>query len=187
MNRWRDIVVLLMISVTAGLCLSVVHISTSERIEEMKRRELQNALKQVLPFMTSNYEKVLHVYHGETVTIYSVTKCGEIQGAAVEMVTNEGFSGNIIFLMGVDRYGKIVGFYLLDHKETPGLGTKASDRRFWGQFIGQDLNRYTFKVKKDMGDVDAITSATITSRAISHAMEKGLRIFHDFLNTRSDV
>ena len=82
--------------------------------------------------------------------------------------------------MGVDAKGEITGFQIIESKETPGLGTKAADQKFWGQFIGRTLENFKFKVKKDGGDVDAITASTITSRAVTHAMEKGLRIFQAY-------
>jgi len=187
MKGFKDVIILFLIAAIAGACLSFVYISTKERIAEVKRKELQAALKKVLPFLKDEHTKIDYKYEDETVSIYSVEEDGAFKGAALKMISSEGFSGNITFLMGVNNDNKITGFYMLDHKETPGLGTKAAKKKFWGQFINKSLNTFKFKVTKDKGDVEAITAATITSRAISTAMGKGLRIFQQYQNSRGEI
>ncbi len=183
MKGFKDVIILLLISVFVGLSLSVVYTATKDRIAEVKQQELQSALKKVVPFLKDEYKEETipdEKSDKDPYTLYAVNENGQFRGAAIKMHTNEGYSGRIEFLMGVDHEGKIIGFCMLDQKETPGLGTKAASEGFWGQFIGKSLDNFKFKVKKDAGDVDAITAATITSRAVTHAMEKGLAIFKQY-------
>jgi H+/Na+-translocating ferredoxin:NAD+ oxidoreductase subunit G len=184
MKELKDVFILVLITVIAGACLSFVYISTAERIAEVRRMELQAAIKKVLPFLQESYEEIEMNLDGKKIPVYIVEENGALRGAAIRMVTSQGYGGDIVFLMGVDVAGEITGFYLLEHKETPGLGTKAASEKFWGQFIGKSASNFSFKVKKDKGDVEAITAATITSRAITHAMAKGLDLFRQYQSSR---
>lgn len=178
MKGFKDVIILVLISTIAGLCLSLVYNMTAAKIEATKEAEVQAALVNVAPFMKDKPGKPdAFEFNGETIPIYNMTDAGSPIGAALQITTPEGFSGNIIFLMGVDASGAITGFQILESKETPGLGTKAAEKDFWGQFVGKTLSNYSFKVKKDGGNVDAITASTITSRAVSHALEKGLQAY----------
>lgn len=180
MKGFRDVIILFLIATISGLCLSVVYTGTKTTIEQAKARELEEALKKVASFITGDYSTIQFDYQGEKIPVYVPADNPSGGGAGLEITTSEGFSGNIRFLMGVSAEGKITGFQILESKETPGLGSKASDESFWGQFIGKSLNTYRFMVRKDGGDVDAITASTITSRAITHAMEKGLTVYQAY-------
>jgi electron transport complex protein RnfG len=98
-------------------------------------------------------------------------------GLAVNTSSEKGFSGHIGIMAGLDTLGNITGYEVLDHKETPGLGSKMGD---WfrnsekpGQnVIGKNPAAMKFEVKKDGGDIDAITASTISSRAFLEAMVK---------------
>ncbi|MBN1295993.1 RnfABCDGE type electron transport complex subunit G [bacterium] len=181
MKGFKDVIILILISTISGFCLSLVYAKTQAKIEAVKQESVRTALKNVADFMTDDPKKVdFEFSETETIPIYDVTINGEHLGAALEITTPEGFSGNIVFLMGVNQRGEITGFQILDAKETPGLGTKAADKAFWGQFVGRSLDTMTFKVKKDGGDVDAITASTITSRAVTHALEKGLKAYQAY-------
>ncbi|HPQ41090.1 MAG TPA: RnfABCDGE type electron transport complex subunit G [bacterium] len=186
MKGFKDVIILVLITTIAGFCLSLVYSVTQAKIEEAKQAGVRAALKNVADFMTDDPREITYEYTGTdgskiTVPIYDVTQDGHHLGAALQMTTSEGFAGEIKFLMGVDATGAITGFQILESKETPGLGSKASDKDvFWGQFVGQTLDSMTFKVRKDGGDVDAITASTITSRAITHALEKGLKVYHAY-------
>lgn len=177
MKGFKDVIILFLITLISGLCLSLVYNGTQAKIEEARSLEVENALKNVAPFITGGFELVPFDYNGENIPIYKPSGDSGIGGAGLKIRTSEGFGGDIVFLMGVDAEGKITGFQIIESKETPGLGTKAADRAFWGQFVGRALDNFKFKVKKDGGDVDAITASTITSRAVTHAMEKGLQVY----------
>jgi len=186
MKGFKDVIILVLITTIAGFCLSLVYTVTQAKIEASKQAEISEALKNVAPFMTDSPE--VHTFDYDNaravktpVTIYDVVKNGNHLGAALKLTTPEGYAGDITFLMGVNAGGAITGFEILETRETPGLGAKASDKDiFWGQFVGKTLDSMDFRVKKDGGDVDAITASTITSRAITHALEEGLKIYNAY-------
>ncbi len=178
----KDVVILVLIAAISGLLLSGTFTSTEEDIAAAQEAYKQQGLRAVMPFMENTYNTKSHSYDGQTATIYTVEKDGVFQGAALELKTKEGYGGWIRFLLGVDPEKKITGLYILQHSETPGLGSKAAEEKWWGQFVGKFKPDFNFQVKKDGGDVEAITASTITSRAIANAINAGLDLYEDFLN-----
>jgi len=102
-----------------------------------------------------------------------------VAGAAFQVVAPDGYSGNIYIMMGVFPDGKLGGIEILSHAETPGLGNLIEEEEWKGIFRGRSLEDTNFKVKKDGGDIDQLTGATISPRAVSGAVEKGLVWFRD--------
>lgn len=94
--------------------------------------------------------------------------CGE-EGYTAEGRSNEGYGGDIVLMVGFKKDKKtVISYKVLQATETPGLGMKLKTPEFSGQFSGKDGS--ALKVKKDGGDIEAITSATITSRAVCKAI-----------------
>ena len=112
---------------------------------------------------------------GEKLTCYPATKSGESMGVAVKTWTMDGFSGLIRLMVGFDKSGNIINISVLEQKETPGLGTKMGDAEFKNQYNGKNPETNNLSVKKDGGEVDAITAATISSRAFSDAVERAYK------------
>ena len=104
---------------------------------------------------------------------------GEPIGVAVESAS-QGFSGDVKILVGLDKEGTIKGYTILEHAETPGLGARAVD---WfqkdqkGDIIGQQPSKGKLTVSKDGGQIDAITAATITSRAFLKAVNNAYEVY----------
>ena len=143
---------------------------TKEPIEAAAAEKTKTAISQVLPhFETVEYEENLHYY-----TAYD----GEqVVGYAIES-TAVGFGGNLTLMVGITPDGVVYNTSVLSHSETPGLGAKCStDTRFMDQWRGFDPSVKVLSVKKDGGDVDAITASTITSRAYTLAVENALKVF----------
>lgn len=94
--------------------------------------------------------------------------CGE-EGYTAEGRSGEGYGGDIVLMVGFKKDKKtVISYKVLQASETPGLGMKLKTPEFAGQFSGKDGS--ALKVKKDGGDIEAITSATITSRAVCKAI-----------------
>jgi electron transport complex protein RnfG len=94
--------------------------------------------------------------------------CGE-EGYTAEGRSGEGYGGDIVLMVGFKKDKKtVISYKVLQAAETPGLGMKLKTPEFSGQFSGKDGS--ALKVKKDGGDIEAITSATITSRAVCKAI-----------------
>ena len=180
MKGFRDVIILCLIATVSGVCLSVVYNSTKDIIEEAKARELEEAVQNVAAFLIGEREEIEFEHDGKTFDFYVPADNPKAGGAAVRVTTSEGYSGDITFLMGVDSDGVVTGFQILESRETPGLGSKATEESFWGQFVGKSLETFQFAVKSDGGDVDAITASTVTSRAIAEALEKGLQAYRAY-------
>jgi electron transport complex protein RnfG len=112
-------------------------------------------------------------------TFYYASKNNEVLGAAVKAYTMKGFSGRIELMVGFLNDGTINNTAVLSHKETPGLGDKMDIKKsdFSVQFRGKNPATFKLKVTKDKGDVDAITAATISSRAFCDAVQRGYDTF----------
>ena len=115
-------------------------------------------------------------YDGDSLRIYPAKKGDELVGVAVESSTKKGFGGEIKVVVGFDPDGKLINYSVQKHSETPGLGSKMQD---WFRtdknkqsVIGRTLTEDGLKVSKDGGDVDAITAATISSRAFLDAINR---------------
>ncbi|MEZ3561764.1 RnfABCDGE type electron transport complex subunit G [Duncaniella sp.] len=164
------------ITVVAAAALAGVYTATKEPIAQAKAEKQKSAIGQVLPeihFNNNPADEAAEVtVDGETVTVFPARQDGELVGMAVESHDANGFSGLITVMYGFDPSGNIRGFAVMQHAETPGLGSKMDE---WFSnpahtVIGLNANSANLTVSKDGGDVDAITAATISSRAFLRAL-----------------
>lgn len=172
--------VLSSITLIAGFILSYVYSQTKEKILIAQEEKSQESIKQVLslPYNNNPFESVVtYADEEENLALFPAFQDSLFQGAAVKSFSKRGYSGKVWIMIGFTQKGEILKINVLEHKETPGLGTKMDLDEFKGQFIGKNPETYHLKVKKDGGDVDAITAATISSRAFSDAVERAHRIF----------
>ncbi len=108
---------------------------------------------------------------GDSLDVYPAKKDNEIVGYGVKSYSKKGYSGQIVLAVGFKPDGTIYNITVLEQKETPGLGTKMTQAFFRDQFIDKNPASFRLKVKKDGGQVDAITAATISSRAFCDAVQ----------------
>jgi len=173
------VVTLFLVTAIAALALGGVYTVTKEPIALAKQKKLEAAIKAVLPdFDTINIKKEADD-SGDSLTFYFADKAGKQVGVAVETYTNKGFGGRIDLMVGFLNDGTISNTAVLSHKETPGLGDKMNKSKsaFSDQFNGKNPANFKLVVKKDGGDVDAITAATISSRAFCDAMQRAYNTF----------
>jgi electron transport complex protein RnfG len=166
---------LTIISLVASACLGFVYEFTKKPIELSILNKKLNAIKLVVPEFNNNPSDEmfrLPTGAGDSLDIYPAKKDGVVVGYAVNTYTKKGFSGNISLMTGFKPDGTIINISVLEQKETPGLGTKMTDSSFRDQFNGKNPSEFTLKVKKDGGQVDAITAATISSRAFCDAVQR---------------
>ena len=110
-------------------------------------------------------------------------------GTAIETFTNKGFSGKIKLMVGFLPNGNIHKIEVLEHAETPGLGDKMEVEKgdkFPKQFLGKNPASYKLSVSRDGGDVDAITAATISSRAYCDAVQTAYNVFIKKMEEKSN-
>lgn len=169
-------IALFVITAVAGLALSAVYSVTKEPIAISQKAKINNAIKMVIPEFETIADTVLMPQDGkDSIRIHRLLKGTENSGIAVETYTDKGFSGRFSLMVGFAPDGSISNIEVLEHKETPGLGTKMALPAFKDQFKGLKLSELPgekLKVKKDGGSVDAITAATISSRAFCDAVNR---------------
>lgn len=183
----RLVLALTLITSGAGLILSMVESVTREPIAEQRRLETLRALQAVLPPADNSPDSdtVLLVTgqdkRGRDVvrTFFRGRQGSELSGVAFKVVAPDGYSGNINVMVGVDPEGTVAGIEILSHSETPGLGDKIALPVFKKIFVGKNLLNADWRVKKDGGEFDQITGATISPRAVVGAVRKGLEFFRD--------
>lgn len=173
-------IALFVITAIAGLAMSVVYSVTKEPIAASQRAKINNAIKMVIPEFESISDTVIMPETGkDSIKVHRLLKGTENSGNAIETYTDDGFSGRFTLMVGFMPDGSISNIEVLEHKETPGLGTKMAVPAFKDQFKGlkiDDLPGGKLKVKKDGGSVDAITAATISSRAFCDAVNRANEI-----------
>ena len=171
------------VTIVAAALLAGVYSVTEEPIEAAKLSKQVEAVKAVTPAFDNDpvSEAVELTPSGESVAlkVFPARKEGKLVGAAIESYSSAGFSGDIRLIYGFDAEGNITGFAVMQHAETPGLGSKMDE---WFSnpahtVIGLNANTANLTVSKDGGDVDAITAATITSRAFLDALNRAHDVF----------
>lgn len=176
------VLVLFAITLIASVAVGYVQMLTAEPIKKAKEEKQTQAIREVIPgeFNNNPTEKPTIIEKdGGQIEIYDATKDGKLIGKAVKTFTNNGFAGKIAIMVGFYPNGKIFNYAILEAQETPGLGTKMS---FWfqkgnkGDITGLNPAEKTLTVSKDGGNVDAITAATITSRAFLDAINRAASV-----------
>jgi electron transport complex protein RnfG len=164
-----------LIALVSSALLGFVYEFTKEPIALSNLNKKLNAIKQVVPEFTNNPNDEMYrlpTGEGDSLEIYPAKKDDAIVGYAVNTYTSKGFSGNISLMAGFKPDGTIINITVLEQKETPGLGTKMTESEFKDQFNDKNPSEFKLKVKKDGGPVDAITAATISSRAFCDAVQR---------------
>ena len=159
-NILKMAVILATFCALSAWALSYVYLFTRPQIELYARNALQKSLKEVLPGADSFTEKN-GIYYG--------TRQGSLIGFAVP-ATRRGYSSEINLLAGININGQIAGLKVLSQNETPGLGVNILKPSFLEQFNDKTINDPLVPKK----DIDAITGATISTRAVCEAVRQAL-------------
>jgi electron transport complex protein RnfG len=169
------------ISLVASAGVGYVYRITKAPIEAAAEANKKAALGEVLPAFDATAPTELTLDE-IPVVVYTATQGGQTVGYAVETATRQGFSGEFSLMVGFTPEGKVFGVKVLEHAETPGLGDKMTKpgNPLFASFEGRNPSEMTLAVKKDGGDVDALTAATITSKAYVDAVS---RAFNAMLKT----
>jgi Na+-translocating ferredoxin:NAD+ oxidoreductase subunit G len=171
---------LVLISMGMSAALAFVYLKTKGPIETASRQKEINAIKQVVPEFDN--DPATAKTEAEGIVIYKLEKHNKPVGFAVKTFTDKGFGGHFEIMAGFLPDGSVYNVAVLQHKETPGLGTKMTDQKFSSQFLGKNPADFKLRVKKDGGEVDAITAATVSSRAYCDALQRAydhLKLTHD--------
>lgn len=183
----KDALVLLIITLVAGAALGLVYEVTKDPIAigaEKAKQEAYAAVFADATFeedsnVTAKVKELGQTYDGALVTEVLVAKGsdGSVAGYVMSLTAKEGYGGAITLTMGVKADGTITGLTVLDASETAGLGAKCKEPEFQSQFPGK--HGPDMVVVKGGGaketEIDAISGATITSKAITKAVNAGLK------------
>jgi electron transport complex protein RnfG len=183
----------LAISFFAVVCAAVIaitQVSTQSRIVDNEREYQARALYEIVSrdtidndLLEDTFEiKVPELGHEQLVSGYRARLEGKVTTVILPVTAPDGYSGNISLIVGINRDGTLAGVRVLSHKETPGLGDKVETKKsdwilsFAGkQKTGSDDSNWA--VKKDGGQFDQFTGATITPRAVVNAVGRALDFF----------
>lgn len=181
-SAFNMVVVLVSVAVFSALVLSCVYQLTLKPIKQAQNARELNAIKEVIygDFANNPFEEGHQIVtdHGKgKVDLYPARdENGKIIGVAVKTYSNNGFGGRIELMLGLMVDGTINKYKVIKHKETPGLGSKITESKFSDQFHGKNPGKKKiFKVKQDGGELDAVTAATISSRAVVDAIKRGYK------------
>ena len=187
----RSAVVLAVAAILAVGVVAVVNDRARPQIEASRRAEQLRQLTAVLGDVAYDNDPLTDTLlvrdleslgTAETLTAHRVRRGGEPIAVLLNAVAPDGYTGALRLLVAIDAHGRLIGVRVLEHRETPGLGDFVEERRTdWiHQFDGRSLDvppPPRWQVRKDGGDFDQYTGATITSRAVIHAVRDALTYF----------
>ncbi|MCE0492967.1 electron transport complex subunit RsxG [Vibrio salinus] len=176
--------------VSTGL-VAITQYLTQDQITHQERKQLLSVLSQVIPENAYNNDlykactlvSLPYLKNAPMVHAYIAKKDGTINGMAIESIAPDGYNGKIKLIIGINNRGIITGTRVLSQNETPGLGDKIDLRvsnwilNFTGKYLTPE-NESTWHVRKDGGQFDQFTGATITPRAVVKAVKHTLEFVH---------
>lgn len=181
------------IGVVAGGLLGGMYAITKKPIEDAEKKQLTASIAEVAPAFDNSPEEDRDTIkiEGKDFVIYPAMEGDKLNGAAVLGYTMEGFSGEVAILCGFDADGNVKDYRVIRHAETPGLGAKMEewfhDPTGARSVVGKNPSVQSFYVTKDKdknGEIDAITAATISSRAFLGVMRDAYMVYREYAATK---
>jgi electron transport complex protein RnfG len=183
---WVHALILGLFCTGFGGVLALTDVFTKEAIAQRAVEDMQNSLSQVIPASIHDNNPVQDSFvmpgpEGKDLKVFRAIKGGKVTGVAYQII-GHGYAGEIRLMLGVAADGKVLGVRATAHKETPGLGDKIEDKktdwitRFNGLSLGNPPVE-KWKVKKDGGQFDQFSGATITPRGVVGGIRHGLEFF----------
>ncbi len=186
----KDALILTAITLIAGVCLGGVYEITKAPIAKAAEDATQAAYKEVFADAASfaeyadfDADVAKKTVEASGYTNNDITNCvvaqndaGEAIGYVVTVTSHAGYGGDIVFSMGVTNDGTLNGYSITDISETAGLGMKAKEDAFMSQFKGikSQMLEVTKSGKSADNEIEAISGATITSKAVTYGIDAGL-------------
>ena len=187
-NFINMVLVLSGIAIFAAFTLVSVYSLTKESIDNSRQLKQNEAIQAVLPAHDHFDSIPIEMNNGvETTKVYKAyDKNNVLVGAAVESSSNNGYKGHIDIIVGFNKDGVIVNYSVLDQHETLGLGSRMVDwfktNKAKQDIRGKNASTANLNVSKEGGEIDAITAATITSRAFLFAVRNAYFEFKSNIN-----
>ena len=186
----KNVLCLTLITIVAGFGLGYVYDITKLPIAQMEESTKMAAYRSVFPEATG-FSENLEGYEGgkpvegfDGITVDSVVcaqdQAGKTIGYVMNITTKQGYGGDITISMGIDSQGTVKGVEILDISETAGLGMKAKESKFRDQFKDKTVTAFAYTKTGAVSDfeIDAISGATITTKAVVNAVNSGIALFN---------
>lgn len=193
----KNTLILTVITVVSGLLLGLVYDITKEPIATAQENTRQEAFRSVLPEASSfeEYEGYDAEKAGELLrengydpdeisgAVTGKDGSGETVGYVVNVISHEGYAGDIEISVGIAADGTVTGIEMLSISETAGLGMKAAEADFKDQFKDRKVEKFSYTKSGESGDdmIDAISGATITTNAVTNAVDAALVYYQNEL------
>jgi len=161
------VLILTIVTALSGYLLAQVYKITKPAIEKQKKIEEEKINREIFPEGEEFAEK-----EENGVKYFSVLNSEGEEIGKIFTTLSLGYGGYIKIKVGVNKNGEIKGIKILQHNETPGLGAKITEDKFLSQFKGKTVEELYLKKDKSEGKIDAITGATISSRAVTDGVRK---------------
>jgi len=179
-------IVLTIICSLAATALALVYNITKDPIAYQQRLKKLKAIKAVQPNYDNEPDQDFvdlktdeNTDGNGNLTRFYITKKGGTLTGVVFMVSAVGYGGTIDLMVGLSPEGTITGVQVLKHTETPGLGAKITEGKFIQQFTEKNVQNTNWSLKKEGGDIDQISGATISPQAVVKALNGGLIFFSE--------
>lgn len=192
----KNSLILMAITLVSGLLLGLVYEVTKGPIEVQSAKAQEQAYKAVFPDaeeLVALYETPEKLQSAAADALneaglaaeriedaYKVLGAdGNVLGMVMNVTTSEGYGGDINFSMGIQKDGTVNGISILSISETAGLGMKATEDSFYGQYAGKNVESFTYTKNEAAADneIDAISGATITTNAVTNGVNAGICFF----------
>ena len=193
----KNTLILTAITVVSGFLLGVVYGITKEPIAEAQENTKQEAYRSVLSdassfetmedFDAADAASILEEngYSSDEITEVAegIDDSGETVGYVVNVMSHEAYDGDLEVSVGIAADGTVKGMEMLSISETAGLGMKADEAEFKDQFKDKNVEKFTYTKSGESGDdkIDAISGATITTNAVTNAVDSALVYFQNEL------
>lgn len=187
-STFKNVLCLTVITVVAGFGLGFVYDITAEPIKRMEEVTRLEAYKSVFPEASDFSEPEEAIPTDGPTSVYNSNGCeidsvvyardtsGNQIGYVINVTTHEGYGGDITLSVGIDGEGVVKGMEILDISETAGLGMKAKESKFKDQFKDKAVSSFTYTKSGATQDfeIDAISGATITTKAVTDAVNTAI-------------
>ena len=186
-SLFNMITAMLVVSICSATAIGYVYQLTEKPIAVSKKQKTLNAIKEMVGNFDNNpFEEKTLLSDGQT-ELYPARQDGIITAVAIKTYSKNGFGGKIELIVGISIDGTLNGYKIIEQNETPGLGSKITENKFKNQFYGLNAhNDNNLELSKDGGEIDAITGATISSRAVVEAVKKAMEAYNRFVGAQNE-
>ena len=179
-NLFNMIMAMTIVSICSAASIGYVFQKTKDPIEKSKIMKVSKAVTEMVGNFDNQPFEEKFSPSGSDLELYPAKEKGVTTSVAIKSYSNNGFGGKIELIIGLLMDGTVTGYKVIQQNETPGLGTKITEAKFSGQFVGLNAHKSNFELSKNGGEIDALTGATISSNAVVEAVKKAVTAFTNF-------